>query len=227
MIKSLLIAAAASLVFLAAGEPPAATTTTPTRVGYAWPLSTCVVSGDPLGETMVVKILVDAKDPSVHGREVRFCCEKCIATFDANRTKYLKEADAAIVARELAIYPLSHCVIMPDETLAKDGTEESKENRSVIVGNQLVRTCCAQCERKVKRNPTAALAKLQTAAIAAQVATYPLKTCLICSKALPATPADTLIAGRLVRFCCNDCKDKAEKNPATTLALVDAAAKKD
>ena len=69
MLKPLLATVLASLALLAAGDPPAR----PARVGYAWPLSTCVVSGEPLGDTAIVKVLEDAKDPSVHGREVRFC----------------------------------------------------------------------------------------------------------------------------------------------------------
>ena len=209
------------LALLAAGDPAPA----PTRVGYAWPLPTCVVSGEPLGDKPVVKVLDDAKDPSVHGREVRFCCEKCVTTFESNRAKYLKQADEAITARELPAYPAINCIVMPDEKVAAPGTPEAKEAHQVVVGNQLVRVCCAQCERKVKRNPAAYLTKVQAAIAAAQVPTYPLKTCPISGRELPATPTDTLIAGRLVRFCCSGCQATAEKDPAGTLAKLDAAAK--
>lgn len=208
------------LCLLALGDPPAP----PARVGYAWPLSTCIVSGEPLGDTAVVKVLEDPKDASVQGREVRFCCEKCVATFEANRAKYLQAADEAIAAKELAPYPITHCLVMPDEKLAEPGTPEAQDVKQVVVGNQLVRLCCAQCERKVKRNPAAYLAKLQAAAVKAQAATYPMKTCPISGRDLPAEPSDTLIAGRLVRFCCAGCKANAERNPAPVLAKLDAAA---
>jgi hypothetical protein len=148
-----------ALALLAAGDPPAA----PARVGYAWPLPTCIVSGEPLGDKPVVKVLEDAKDPSVNGREVRFCCEKCAATFDANRAKYLKDADAAIIAREMPAYTLTNCMMMPDEKLPAPDAKEQDGARNVVVGNQLVRVCCAQCERKVKRNPAAVLTKVPPA----------------------------------------------------------------
>jgi len=219
--RTILASLALPLALLAAGDPAPA----PTRVGYAWPLPTCVVSGEPLGDKPVVKVLEDAKDPSVNGREVRFCCEKCVSTFEANRAKYLKQADEAIIARELPSYPAIHCVVMPDEKLPAAGTPDAKEAHQVVVGNQVVRVCCAQCERKVKRNPTAYLGKLQTAIAAAQVPTYPMKTCPISGRELPATPTDTLIAGRLVRFCCAGCQATAERDTAATLAKLDAAAK--
>lgn len=198
----------------------------PTRVGYAWPLKTCIVSGEPLGDGMVVKVLVDEKDPSVNGREVRFCCAKCADTFDANREKYLRDADKAIEALELPVYPAVHCVIMPDEALPDPKGPDAKEAHHVVVGNQLVRTCCAQCVRKVKRNPTAALAKLEKAIVAAQAEAYPLKVCPLSGRELPASPSQTILAGRLVRFCCDGCKASAEKDPAPVLAKLDAAAKK-
>lgn len=218
MIKPIALLLVASLALLAAGDPPAA----PARVGYAWPLPTCIVSGEPLGDKPVVKVLEDAKDPSVNGREVRFCCEKCAATFDANRAKYLKDADAAIATREMPVYTLTTCVMMPDEKLPAPDAKEQDGARNVVVGNQLVRVCCAQCERKVKRNPAAVLTKVQTALVAAQAPGYTMKTCPVSGKALPAAPTDTLIAGQLVRLCCDDCRASAEKNPSATLAKLQA-----
>jgi hypothetical protein len=120
------------------------------------------------------------------------------------------------------VYPAITCVVMPDEPLP---AADAKDAHEVVVGNQLVRVCCAQCERKVKRNPSNYLAKLQTAAVAAQSPAYPLRTCPMSGRDLPAAPTDTLIAGRLVRFCCTECRDKGEKDPIATLAKVDAAAK--
>jgi len=218
MKRSLLLTCLTALL-LAAGEPPAATP----RIGYAWPLPTCVVSGEPLGAKSVVKVLEDPKDASVHGREVRFCCEKCVTTFEANRAKYLEAADALIAQREQAVYPFAVCIIMTDEKLAAPGTPEAVDVREVVVGNQLVRLCCASCERKVRRNPTSALAKVQRAAVEAQAKDYPLKACPISGRPLPAEPVDTLLAGRLVRLCCKECQAKAEQDVAATLAKLDAA----
>jgi YHS domain-containing protein len=208
----------ALLALLAAHPAQDAPKPAPERVGYAWPLGTCVVSSDALGDTMVVRILEDPDDPSIHGREVRFCCPRCVETFEADRARYLKKADEAIEAMELRFYPPIHCVVMPDEALSDPKGPDAKEAKHVVVGNQLVRTCCAQCVRKVKRNPKAWLAKVEKAVMAAQSADYPLRVCPVSGRELPATPSQTLIGGQLVRFCCDGCKAGAERDPAPVLA---------
>lgn len=52
--------------------------------GKHYPLTTCVVSGEKLGEMGA---------PYVHkhnGREVRFCCKGCLKDFNKDPNKYLK-----------------------------------------------------------------------------------------------------------------------------------------
>jgi YHS domain-containing protein len=59
----------------------------------AYPLTTCVVSGESLG---------DHGDPYVmkhQGREVRFCCKDCRKDFLKDPAKYLKKIDDAEKAR--------------------------------------------------------------------------------------------------------------------------------
>ena len=54
-----------------------------------YPLETCVVSGEKLGEM---------GDPVIfqyEGREVRFCCKDCRKDFLKNPAKYLKKLDEA------------------------------------------------------------------------------------------------------------------------------------
>ena len=54
-----------------------------------YPLMTCVVSGDKLG---------DMGDPIIYnheGREIRFCCKSCIKDFEASPAKYLAMLDEA------------------------------------------------------------------------------------------------------------------------------------
>lgn len=218
MIRRLPIVALAALLTAASDG-----TSKPARVGFAWPLPTCAVSGEPLGAKPVVLLIDDPKDPAVHGREVRFCCDKCASTFQANRAKYLEAADKAIADRERATYPVASCVIMVDEKLPPAGTAEAKDVHEIVVGNQLVRLCCASCERKVRRNPSAALAKVRQAALESQAGPGAPKACPIDGRPLPAEPVDTMLSGRLVRFCCEGCRDKGEMDVAGTLAKLDAA----
>jgi YHS domain-containing protein len=59
----------------------------------AYPLTTCVVSGEKLG-TM--------GKPFVHsfeGREVQFCCKACLKEFNKDSKKFLAKLDAASKAK--------------------------------------------------------------------------------------------------------------------------------
>lgn len=51
----------------------------------AYPLKTCVVSGNELGSmgTPITKVY--------NGQEVKLCCKPCIKKFDANPAKYLSK----------------------------------------------------------------------------------------------------------------------------------------
>lgn len=62
---------------------------TSTKQDNDYPLTTCVVSGDPLdatGEAFVIQH---------EGREVRFCCRSCITQFKEDPAKYLALLDQA------------------------------------------------------------------------------------------------------------------------------------
>jgi len=70
--------------------------------------------------------------------------------------------------------------------------------------------------------------------LAKAVADYPLKTCVVSGDEFGGSmgPALDYIfkqvgqPDRLVRFCCADCPDKFEKEPAKFLAMIDAAVAK-
>lgn len=59
------------------------------RASDAYPLTTCVVSGEKLGE-MGPPVVINYK-----GTEVRFCCDGCPKKFNADPTKYLAKLKAA------------------------------------------------------------------------------------------------------------------------------------
>ncbi len=55
----------------------------------SYPLTTCVVSGEKLGEM---------GDPYVfthEGKEVKLCCKSCLKKFNADPAKYLKKIEEA------------------------------------------------------------------------------------------------------------------------------------
>ncbi len=55
----------------------------------AYPLQTCVVSGEKLGS--MGKSYVHTSE----GREVQFCCKACLKDFSKEPQKYLKKIDEA------------------------------------------------------------------------------------------------------------------------------------
>ena len=70
----------------------------------AYPLTTCIVSGDKLGSMGKPYVYV-YKDPNVKddpGREIYFCCDGCLPDFQKEPAKYLKKYDEAIAASKAA-----------------------------------------------------------------------------------------------------------------------------
>lgn len=65
----------------------------------AYPLDTCVVTGEKLGSM---------GDPYIHqheGREVRFCCKGCVKAFKRDPAAHLAKIDAAAKAAPTAPVP--------------------------------------------------------------------------------------------------------------------------
>jgi len=54
-----------------------------------YPLTTCVVSGEKLGE------MGKPVDYEFQGREIKFCCKDCVKDFKKNPAKYVKKLDEA------------------------------------------------------------------------------------------------------------------------------------
>ena len=179
------------------------------RKGDIWPLKTCAVTGEEMGKMgePVVKVY--------DGREVRFCCAGCVKTFEKSKDSLLQKADAAILEAQRANYPLETC-LNSGEPLGAKPVEG-------VIGNRLVKTCCKDCMEELKKDPAAAVAKLDAAVIAKQKPGYKLTTCPVTGDKLNAVTVDTVVAGTYVRLCCTDCKKELEKNPQASLAKVAAA----
>jgi YHS domain-containing protein len=116
-----------------------------------YPLETCPVSGMKLG-SMGEPINV------VHSnRLVRFCCSGCLPKFNADPAKYVGKLDEAVKKQQRADYPLDTCVISGMKLGSMGDPYE------IVVGNRLVRFCCAGCEPKFRKDPHDSLAKIDKA----------------------------------------------------------------
>ena len=85
-------------------------------------------------------------------------------------------------------------------------------------------------EKKTESAPLqAVIAKTpeEKAKVEAQMASYPLKTCLVSGDDLGSMgeTVNTLYGDRLIRFCCKGCLRSFNKNPGKYLPKLEAPAK--
>lgn len=195
------------------GAPAEPTAATPQ--GYPFTLTTCPVAGHELDHE---------GEPVVHvheGREVKFCCEDCLAKFKADPGKYLEKIDQQMIEQQAMHYPLSTCFIS-GESLVTDGKFTGV---NVVYKNRLVRVCCKNCAAKLAEDSGAMMSKLDKAMIDAQRTRYPLQSCIVSGEDFghEGEPVEMLFMNRLVRLCCERCQEKFLKSPGQYMAKIDAA----
>jgi len=176
--------------------------------GEAYPLTTCPVSGAALENGGVAK--------EYDGREVRFCCPGCPASFEEDVEASLAKVDEAIIEDQKPVYPIEACVVMEHDMDLEGATWFVADNRAFA-------TCCASCARKVKAEPAEFAKALDEAAKEKQAADYPLDTCVVAGADLGENPVEFVVAGRLMRTCCAGCAGKAKAEPASFLAKLSEA----
>ncbi len=190
----------------------------PTRVGEAYPLGVCAVSGNPLGEGMVVVVLSDMPSETLEGREVRFCCEGCVARFKADPMAAARKLDEMIIADQLSVYPDGTCIVMENERMFDPRGPKADRDINRVLGNRLYRFCCKACIRRFKKAPEPYVTLLDERITQAQSKGYPLSVCVISGRPLGDAPVEVVVANRLVRTCCKDCATSVRSNPAPAIA---------
>ncbi len=208
--RHLATAAVAALLVIAFALPVHAKDATSDPSVY--PLATCIVSGETLDPSDTVTKKVD-------GRQVKFCCDRCVKKFGKDKAGYLAKLDAAIIEDQLAGYPMDTCPVSGEEL---GGMGDAVNH---LVGNRLVRLCCDKCVKKVDADPARYIAKLDAAVIAAQGDSYTATTCPISGETLGSMGKayDHVYAGQLVRFCCGGCIADFNADPQGAMAKVSAA----
>ena len=177
--------------------------------GDPYPLSTCPVLGeklDSMGDTVVAEY---------DGREVRFCCGACVATFEEDKERYWAEIDEAIIEQQMPYYPLDVC-LNSGQPLDAMG-----EPVDFVYRNRLVRFCCTGCQSAFEEDPADMLAKLDEAVVEAQKPAYESETCPVMDVELGAMggAVDYVVANRLVRLCCAGCTNSVHRNPLDYLDI--------
>ena len=111
-----------------------------------YPLTTCLISGKPVKEHGEPVNLV------VNNRLVQLCCDGCKDKFKADPAKFLAKLDEAVIEKQDKEYALKKCPI--------SGEKLGDNAKNIVVGNRLVKLCCAGCEKKVLANPDKVIAML-------------------------------------------------------------------
>lgn len=185
----------------------------PERIGDPYPLDSCPISGKKLGA------MGDPVLELYDGREVRFCCDACPPAFAKDTAKSLAKLDDKLIKDQAPIYATKASVVT-----GKDLPEKPYE---FVYGNRLIRLGAEPEKAEFLKDPKRYLKSLDAAVIAAQGKAYPLTKCPVSGDEYGdmGEPKDLVIAGRLIRLCCPDCKDAIEKNPSKFIAIVDEARK--
>lgn len=194
---------------------PATKTAEPAkRIGDPYPLDTCPITGKKLGS------MGDPVAKLYDGREVRFCCPACPPKFEKDQAASLAKIDEKIIQDQAALYPLKTSVVT-----GKDLPEKPFE---FVYGNRLIRLGAESEKADFIKDAVKYLAALDKAVIEQQGKDYALKTCPVSKEEFGGDmgkPVDLVVAGRLVRLCCRDCKKDVDKDPAKFIAIVDEARK--
>ena len=173
----------------------------------SYPLTTCPISGESLENGV---------DAVANGRLARFCCEKCVAKFKKNPQTIIDKIDKAVIAAQLASYPMKTCPISGEEL------GDMGEPLNMVHGTRLVRLCCKGCVKKFEADPSQAIEAINLELIKVQRVSYPFDRCLISDEPLE-DPIDQLYGTTLVRFCCKSCIKEFKKDPVAVVAKVTAA----
>ena len=184
------------------------------RIGDPYPLDSCPISGKKLGAMgdPVVKLY--------DGREVRFCCPDCPEKFKKNKAASFAKVDEKIIADQRPFYPLKKSLVTGKDLPAKPF--------EFVYGNRLIRLGAESEKAAFLKDAKKYMGELDQAVVAEQGKAYPLKTCPVSKEALGGDmgkPVDHVVAGRLIRLCCKECRKKIEKDPAKYIAAIDAARK--
>ena len=181
------------------------------RATYPYTLDTCPISGEKLGG------MGDAVVKVYDNREVRFCCEMCVPTFESDKDRYWSEIDARIIDQQLLHYPIDTCIV----------TAEKLSDLAVnhVYNNRLVRFANNKALATFKTDPDRYLEALDKKIVEKQLPKYPINSCLVTGEALGSMgDADNFIyMNRLIRFCCASCEQAFLDNPAKYMAQLDDA----
>jgi len=151
-------------------------------------------------------------------RLISVCAAILCAVLPAQDKKPAEQQKAPAVVQKPALYPDNLCIVS-DEPLEADAV-------TVTIEGETFKACCKKCAAKVEKDHAKYSAKLAERQKAAQLANYPLKTCVVSKEELGSMgePVKLMLDGTRVQVCCKSCTKKATAKPAEMAQKVKDAA---
>jgi hypothetical protein len=84
-----------------------------------------------------------------------------------------------------------------------------------------VRFCCGGCTKKFEKNFEAYLQEVDAKIVEQQKADYPAEKCINSGGDLKDGGVSFVVANRMMKTCCNNCKAKVEGDPASFISKLD------
>ena len=116
-----------------------------------YPITTCFMTDEALDENGT------PVDFIYKNRLFRFCCNDCKNMFVKRPGRFIPDVDELIIKKQKRAYPLETCVIAGGPLDGMGGADH------FVVGNRLVKLCCASCRTTVLKDPLAVFAKIDAA----------------------------------------------------------------
>lgn len=190
----------------------------------------------------VGKEAIDPATPTVtyKGKTIGFCCDGCSEKFlswaDADKDQFVALAMAGkepgntsgVAAKPVASrrvgdpYMLTTCPVSGEQLGGEMGDAIVK-----VYDGREVRFCCKMCISDFEEDQAAGFEKIDQQIIASQLPYYPLTTCVVSGESLTGDPdmepVNMVYNNRLVRLCCNGCKEDFMADPKAYLSKIDEA----
>lgn len=186
--------------------------TSQAAAGDLYYFDTCPQCGTMLGARG------DAIERVYASRQIRFCEQACVESFEANFAANLDKLDQRMIEDQRAYYPLQTCIVT--------GKPLGTSSVEFVCRNRLIRVADPAARKQFEADPETYWRTLNEAAIAMHGPTYIVEKCPVQGTKLEGSPSGAttvVIANRIVRTCCRDCAKIVRSRPSHFLPLIDSA----
>ena len=141
------------------------------------------------------------------GQVIGLCCDKCKKRFDKNPGKF--------IGKVAEFKPAKKEVVAINKKCPVTGRNVAAGKTSVYQG-QVIGLCCGKCKAKFDKTPAKFIGKVKEFK-AAKGAVAANAKCPVSGESLAVGQVSSY-QGKVIGFCCKNCKAKFDKNPGKFVA---------